>query len=80
MILSNFFKKIKKFYHQKILKRKYYRTGKCTKCGCCCENIYVRHNGKVILDEEEFKNIQKTILFSAKRMVFKHFRLLKYQP
>ena len=58
------FEKIRKFYHLKILKRKYYRNGKCTMCGCCCENIYVRHNGKVILDENEFREIQKSDSYS----------------
>ena len=28
-------------------------------CGCCCENIYVRHGRKVIETEEEFKKIKE---------------------
>ena len=59
MILSSFYKKIKKFYHQKILKRKYFRIGKCAMCGCCCENIYVRHKNNVIKTKEEFEEIKK---------------------
>lgn len=59
MILRNLFNKIKKFYHLKILKRRYFRTGKCKMCGCCCENIYVRHNMKVISTNEEFEEIKK---------------------
>ena len=58
--LKKIFEKIKKFYHLKILKKRYYRFGSCSQCGCCCENIYVRHNGKVILNEEEFENIKIT--------------------
>ena len=53
--LKKIFEKIKKFYHLKILKRRYYRHGKCAMCGCCCENIYVRHEGKVIQSENEFE-------------------------
>ena len=54
-LLSN----IKKFYFQKILKRKYYRFGECKKCGKCCENIYVRHLKSVIKTKEEFDEIKK---------------------
>lgn len=64
MILSKFFQKIKKFYHLKILKHRYYRSGKCNMCGCCCENIYVRHNGKVIFEEKEFDEIKRTDSYS----------------
>lgn len=65
MILKNkIFEKIKKYYHLKVLKRKYYRLGKCVKCGCCCENIYVRHKGKVIQTQEEFEQIKKTDNYS----------------
>ena len=61
MILLNKIKeKIKRFYHLKILRKKYYRLGKCAQCGCCCENIYVRHQGKVIQTQEEFEEIKKT--------------------
>ena len=72
MILHKIFEKIKKYYHLKILKNRYYRFGKCAQCGGCCENIYVRHNGKVILDEEEFKNIQKTDNYSF----YKHITII----
>ncbi len=54
------FEKIKKFYHQKILKRNYYRFGKCKQCGRCCANIYVRHGKDIIKEESEFENIKKT--------------------
>lgn len=56
---ADLFKKIKRFYFQKILKKRYYRHGSCNMCGACCENIYVRHNGHIIKDEAEFKEIQE---------------------
>lgn len=52
------FKKIKKFFYTKILKRKYYRTGHCLGCGRCCTKIYVKHAKGLIQTEEEFKNLQ----------------------
>lgn len=51
--------KIKKLYYLKILKRKYYRKGKCLRCGACCRNIYVRHEKDVIKTQEEFETIKK---------------------
>ncbi len=54
-----FINKIKKFYYQKILKKRYFRYGTCKMCGCCCENIYVRHKNKVIQTQEEFEQIKK---------------------
>ena len=72
ILLKKIFEKIKKFYHLKILKRRYYRTGYCAQCGCCCENIYVRHNGKVILNEEEFENIKITDNYSF----YKHITII----
>ncbi|MBQ8635675.1 YkgJ family cysteine cluster protein, partial [bacterium] len=57
-------KKLKKFYYLKILKKRYFRCGKCLKCGCCCENIYVRHNGDVIKTQEEFENIKNNDSYS----------------
>ena len=71
-LLKSLFKKIKKFYHLKILKRKYYRLGKCAKCGRCCENIYVRHNNNVIQNEDEFENIKKTDDYSF----YKHITVI----
>ncbi len=56
--------KIKKFYHLKILRKKYYRKGQCNRCGCCCENIYVRHNSKVISSTEEFEKIKNEDSYS----------------
>lgn len=50
--------KFRKFFLSKILKRKYYRTGKCNACGKCCTQIYVKHYKHVIQDEEEFKKLQ----------------------
>ncbi|MFQ8626392.1 MAG: hypothetical protein ACLSA2_08000 [Candidatus Gastranaerophilaceae bacterium] len=50
--------KFRKFFLSKILRRKYYRTGKCNACGKCCTQIYVKHYKHVIQDEEEFKKLQ----------------------
>ncbi len=47
--------KLKRFYYLYVLKRKYYRSGKCNCCGRCCEKIYVKH-GKSILDNEDMFN------------------------
>jgi len=65
--------KLKRFYHLKILKKRYYRLGKCAQCGCCCENIYVRHQGKVIQTKEEFEEIKKTDDYSF----YKHISVIK---
>ena len=51
------FKKIKKIIFLHILKRKYYRVGKCNACGRCCQKIYVKHKG-VIQTEEEFNRLR----------------------
>lgn len=73
MILFNKIKeKIRRFYHLRILKRKYYRSGKCIQCGCCCENIYVRHHGKVIQTKEEFEQIKKADDYSF----YKHISII----
>ena len=52
------FKQIKRFIYTKILKRKYYRTGKCNGCGRCCRKIYVKNFKHVITDEKEFEKLQ----------------------
>lgn len=61
---KNIFKILKKYYHLKILKRRYYRFGSCSRCGACCENIYVRHNNKIIENEDEFEYIKKNDSYS----------------
>lgn len=50
--------KAKKFFHLKILKRKYYRVGKCNCCGRCCKNIYVKHGKGFIKDEKLFNRLK----------------------
>lgn len=52
------FLKLKKWFLSTILRRKYYRTGKCNACGKCCTHIYVKHYRHVIQDENEFKKLQ----------------------
>lgn len=49
---------LKKFFYLKILRRKYYRTGKCNLCGKCCKNIYVKHGKKFIDDEKLFNRLK----------------------
>lgn len=56
--MENFLLEIRKFILSKILRKHYYRTGKCKACGKCCEKIYVKHFKHVIQDEEEFKKLQ----------------------
>lgn len=52
-------KKIKKFIYKTILRRQYYRTGQCNRCGDCCKRIYVRHKKDVIKDEQEFEKLKR---------------------
>ena len=40
------------------MRHKYYLTGKCNRCGACCQQIHVRHAKAVISDEQEFKELQ----------------------
>ena len=56
--MENFLLEIRKFILSKILRKHYYRTGKCKACGKCCTKIYVKHFKHVIQDEEEFKKLQ----------------------
>jgi len=51
-------KRLKKFFYTKILKRKYYRSGKCNGCGRCCHQIYVKHSKGVIQNEEDFERLK----------------------
>ncbi len=50
--------KIKKWFLSKILRKTYYRTGKCKACGKCCTQIYVKHFKHVLQDEKEFEKLQ----------------------
>ena len=50
--------KLKKWFLANILRKKYYRTGKCKACGKCCTQIYVKHYKHVIQDEKEFEKLQ----------------------
>ena len=52
------FTDLKKIFLAKILRRKYYRTGKCHACGKCCTQIYVKHYKHVIQDEKEFEKLK----------------------
>ena len=57
--------KFKRFYYLYNLKKKYYRSGKCNRCGCCCEKIYVKHGSSIICDKETFEKLQKMHKFYA---------------
>ena len=56
--VSEFSVWIKKFFHLKILRRKYYRVGHCNCCGRCCKNIYVKHGKGFISDEKLFNRLK----------------------
>ncbi len=49
----------RKFINKNILRRTYYRVGKCNCCGLCCQRIYVRHKKSVIKTDEEFNKLRK---------------------
>ncbi len=51
--------KLKKFYYKYILRKKYIRTGACLKCGQCCRNIYIKHDRKVLADENDFYKLNQ---------------------
>lgn len=55
--------KLKRFYYLYILKRKYYRSGKCNCCGRCCEKIYVKHGKNILKDEETFNKLKNLHYF-----------------
>lgn len=55
---NHYFKKLKKFFYSKILRRHYYRVGHCKCCGECCRHIYVKHGKYVIKDEKVFEKLQ----------------------
>jgi len=56
---------IKKFILSKILRKKYYRTGKCKSCGKCCTQIYVKHYKHVLQEEKEFEKLKLLHSFYA---------------
>lgn len=59
------FLKLKKWFLANILRRNYYRTGKCKGCGKCCTHIYVKHFKHVVNDEKEFERLQYVHSFYA---------------
>ena len=56
--IYHYYKIIKKFVYTKILRKHYYRVGKCKCCGECCQHIYVKHGKKVIDDEKLFNKLK----------------------
>ena len=57
-MFKDFKKNLKKFYWSKILRKKYYRTGKCNCCGSCCKKIYVQSSKGVIKDKNELEKLK----------------------
>lgn len=55
---KNWLSALRDLYHTKILRRKYYRSGKCNCCGRCCEKIYVKHGRAVLNDESLFEKLK----------------------
>ena len=49
---------LKKLLYKYILRRKYFRYGKCNRCGACCTKIYVYNKKSVIHSEEEFSKLK----------------------
>lgn len=49
---------LKKIFYKYILRRKYYRFGKCNRCGDCCSKIYVNHKKDTIKTIEEFEKLK----------------------
>lgn len=49
---------LKRFFYTKILRKKYYRKGRCLGCGKCCNKIYVQTHKHVIQDEKEFEKLK----------------------
>lgn len=59
------FENVKKWILRNILRKHYYRTGKCKGCGQCCTHIYVKHFKHVLKDEKEFEKLQYLHSFYA---------------
>lgn len=55
--MENFIAQIKKIFYKHVLRRKYYRSGECLRCGLCCQKIYVRHKN-IIQTEKEFNRLK----------------------
>ena len=72
MILRKLFEYLKKQYHLKILKRRYFRHGSCKMCGECCRNIYVRHGKDIIKTVEQFEEIKKNDDY----VFYKHIKVI----
>lgn len=49
---------LKRFFYTKILRKKYYRKGRCLGCGKCCNKIYVQTHKHVIQHEKEFEKLK----------------------
>lgn len=54
---------LKKIILSKIMKKKYFREGKCNLCGKCCQHIYIRHSDKIIKNEVHFEALKSQHFF-----------------
>ena len=58
-LIDNLYNRIQKFLLKTNLKKKYIRNGKYIKCEKCCENIYIKHQRKVLKEKQDFEKLQK---------------------
>ena len=49
----------KKFFYKYVLRRKYYRYGKCARCGDCCTKIYICQRKETVKTAEKFEKLKK---------------------
>lgn len=56
---NKLFQILKEFIYKYILRKKYFRYGKCNRCGACCTRIYVKHQKGTVKTEKEFEILKK---------------------
>ena len=56
---NKLFQILKEFVYKYILRKKYFRYGKCNRCGACCTRIYVKHQKDTVKTEKEFEILKK---------------------
>ncbi len=71
--ITSIYEKLKTFFLLKVLRKKYRRTGTCKGCGRCCREIFVKHAGGVIKEEDEYNRLKKLHPFySYLKIRYKH--------
>lgn len=63
IIIMDILNEIKRFFHSKILRRKYFRSGSCAQCGRCCVKIHIRHGKDIVKKAEDFEKLKDEHLF-----------------